>query len=566
MTDTTNAQPTQPSIDRAPSGLPSSKTNHQFSLPPSMARMAERSQLAPQLGVDLPALLAQLAAPIVPFLKKVRYTRRGVRGHDANDVLLPQGYRAEVVATGLNAPVQCCFDPDGRCYVVEAGHKIGTPPRILAVDVSTGRQDTWFEFPRERWHKTGAVTGACWQDGYLYVSNTDTISRIGPGDRIEDVVTGLPGLGDHQTNYPVLGPDGKLYFAVGSATNSGVVGPDNAAYEWLADQPEAHDVPAHDVTLAGRNFESHDVIGDQTRIARTGAFVAYRTETHPGQVIPGNVKSNALLRCNLDGTDLEVVAWGLRNPYGIDFHPDGRLFVTEHGMDDRNRHVIADYDDFYEIVGGAWYGWPDFASGIRLDDPRWGPGGQGREPVLAEHPDPEPPKPFVTFPPHAAANGFAFSRSREFGFVGDAFVALFGDLAPITTPRLTTPVGYKVVRVDMRNRVVRDFAVNRIEGPASKLPHAGFERPSHCAFGPDGALYVVDWGEIDIAPEAAGVRMQAGSGTLWRIRRSEGPAGELPPKPMTFPLYVVQIAVWAGALAAAIVGLLGLIGIARRRG
>src|SRR5207248_695897 len=120
------------------------------------------------------------------------------------------------------------------------------------------------------------------------------------------------------------------------------------------------------------------------------------------------------------------------------------------------------------------------------------------------------------------------------------FVALFGDLAPVTTPRLAAPAGFKVVRVDMRGRRVVDFAVNRIAGPASKLPHAGFERPSHCAFGPDCALYVVDWGEIEIAPERGGVRMQQGTGTLWRIRRTAGPRGERPPEPRVVPLYAVQ--------------------------
>jgi glucose/arabinose dehydrogenase len=57
--------------------------------------------------------------------------------------------------------------------------------------------------------------------------NTDTLSRIGPDGRSEDIVSGLPGRGDHQANHPVVGPDGKLYFGVGSVTNAGVVGPDN---------------------------------------------------------------------------------------------------------------------------------------------------------------------------------------------------------------------------------------------------------------------------------------------------------------------------------------------------
>lgn len=532
--------------------LPREKSDHQRSLPPTMADMPARTQRWPETGMDLPAVLAQATKPLVPLLKRIRYRRHGERTHEPGDILLPSGFVAEVVATGFDAPVHACFDDDGRCFVVEAGHKVGSPPRILEVDTATGAKRLFYEFAPERWFKAGAVTGATWHDGWLYVSNTDTVSRISRDGRIEDLVTGLPGRGDHQVNPPRIGPDGRLYFAVGSATNSGVVGPDNAAYEWLADHPEAHDVPARDVVLAGRNFESHDVLGNQLETVSTGPFVPYRTPTEAGQRISGDAKSTALLRCDLDGGNLEIVAWGLRNPYGLDFHPDGRLFVTEHGMDSRSRHVIGDFDDFYEIVEGAWYGWPDFASGIRLDDPRWGEGGRDREPVLAEHPDEDPPKPYVTFQPHAAANGFEFSRNPAFGFVGDAFVALFGDLAPVTTPRPMTPAGFKVVRVDMAARRVVDFAVNRIAGPASKLPHAGFERPSHCAFGPDGSLHVVDWGEIEIAPEAAGVRVQAGSGTLWRIRRTSGTIGDRPPEPITLPLYAAQLVAWIGAPIAAL--------------
>ena len=102
----------------------------------------------------------------------------------------------------------------------------------------------------------------------------------------------------------------------------------------------------------------------------------------------------------------------------------------------------------------------------------------------------------------------------------------------------------------MRKQRAVDFAVNKIAGPASKLPHAGFERPSHCQFGPAGALYVVDWGEIEIAPEKGGIRMQKSTGTLWRIRRTEGPRGEQPPAPIVVPLYAAQLlAGIAGAVA-----------------
>jgi glucose/arabinose dehydrogenase len=139
--------------------------------------------------------------------------------------------------------------------------------------------------------------------------------RIEPDGRRRTIVDGLPGLGDHQVNHPLVGPDRRIYFGVGSVTNSGIVGSDNAGYAWLREHPDAHDVPAHDVVLAGRDYDDRDVLGDLTRRVRTGAFVPFGTDTRSGQVIPGSVKaSGAILRWEPDGSELQVVAWGLRNP------------------------------------------------------------------------------------------------------------------------------------------------------------------------------------------------------------------------------------------------------------
>jgi glucose/arabinose dehydrogenase len=520
------------------------------------------------MQLDVPSLLSYIYQPLQPLVRRLHLTRRGPRRYEPRDILLPPGYVAELVATGFTAPVHCTFDDAGAAYVTEAGHKSESVPRIWRVDPATGAKALFFELPADRWLPTGAVTGAAWLNGALYVSNTDTISRIGPDGELTDVVTELPGRGDHQTNHPVSGPDGKLYWGQGSATNLGVVGADNFGYEWLPKFPHVCDVPAADVVLTGRNYPFRDVLGGLTKSVESGAFLPFGTPSSPGQVILGNPKcTGAILRCNPDGSDLQVVAWGLRNPYGIAFAPDGRLFATEHGSDERGaRFIIGDPDDFYEIREGAWYGWPDFASGVRLDDSRWGRGGQGREPVLAEFPDASPPVPLASFPTHAAANGFDFSRSAAFGFEGQAFVALFGDLAPITTPRQVVPEGFAVARVDTATGEVTPFAVNRRAGPASKLFHGGFERPSHCAFGPDGALYVTDWGEIKIAVEKGGIRMQQETGALWRVRRTDGPAGTRAPEPQRVPFYPIQAAVVAAGALGAIVALVTLVRrILRRR-
>lgn len=510
----------------------------------------------------LPDWLAYLYSLILPYLKWIKIRREGPRGYQPKDILLPQGYTAELVGSGFNAPDHCCFDDRGFCYIVESGHKIDAAPRILKVDTRTGTWETFFTLPEERWIKGGAMTGACWHAGDLYVMNTDQLFRINPQGQIEDLLTDLPGRGDHQTNPPVVGPDGRIYFGQGCATNCGVVGADNFAFEWLTKFPGFCDVPAHDITLAGQNYEYQNVLGDITQTVTTGAYVPFGTHTQPGQVIKGDVRcTGSILRCYVDGSGLEVVAWGLRNPFGVAFSQEGKLFITEHGMDERGRrYILDDPDDFYEIEEGQWYGWPDFASGIRLDDAHWGEGGHGREPVLASFPNPEPPMPFVSFQTHAAANGFDFCREASFGFEGDAFVACFGDLAPITTlTKAATPAGFKVVRVNMQERTVEDFAVNRIQGPASKLPHDGFERPSHCQFGPDGGLYVVDFGIIRIAPEKGGIRQQIGTGALWRIRRTEGPQGLLPPKPITVPLYLLQVLAVLFGLVAMLGGMIILL-------
>lgn len=516
-----------------------------------------------RLKLDVPTLLSVLYAPLQPIVQRIRFVRRGTRRYRPDDILLPAGYRAELVAAGFTAPVHACFGPDGEMYVTESGHKSESPPRIHRLDVQSGDRALVVEFGGEHAVPSGAATGALWHDGALYVTNTDRVLRVDPSTgAIIEVVTGLPGRGDHQTNHPVVGPDGRMYWGQGSVTNMAVVGADNFGYEWLAKFPGAHDVPGRDVVLAGRNYDVPDVLGNPLRKVTSGAFVPYGTPTEPGQRIAGEARaSGAVLSCWPDGSDLRVVAWGLRNPYGLAFHPDGRLFATEHGADERGaRWIVGDLDDLYEITDGAWYGWPDFASGRRLDDPGWGDGGTGREPVLAIFPTDAPPLPAASFETHAGANGLDFARDERFGFVGQAFVALIGDLAPVTTPRQVVPAGFKVVRVDVDAGAVHDFAVNRNQGPASKLFHGGFERPSHCVFGPDGALYVVDFGEIKIAPEKGGIRIKQGTGSVWRIVRATGtPAGEMPPEARRVPFYPIQAGVVVAAVslaAAAVVALL----------
>src|SRR4051794_18396978 len=181
-----------------------------------------------------------------------------------------------------------------------------------------------------------------YHQGAFYVSEGGELEggrilRITPDGRVTALVEGLPSMGDHHTNRPVVGPDGYLYFGVGTATNSGVVGPDNAKFGWLKRFPEFHDIPPCDVVLTGQNFASANALepGSCQQVV-TGAFVPYGTPTTPGQVIKGSLPCNgAILRVPCTGGKLELVAWGFRNPFGLAFGPDGCLFATDNMYDER---------------------------------------------------------------------------------------------------------------------------------------------------------------------------------------------------------------------------------------
>jgi glucose/arabinose dehydrogenase len=346
---------------------------------------------------------------------------------------------------------------------------------------------------------------------------------------ITPIVEGLPGLGDHHTNGPVI-KDGYIYFGQGTATNAAVVGEDNASFGWLRRHPEFHDVPCRDVKLTGANFESaNPLTADPGDKVTTGAYVKFGEPTRKDQVIAGQLPcSGAIMRVALAGGPIELVAWGFRNPFGLAFAPDGSLYATDNGYDDRgSRAVFGAADVLWRVQNGAWYGWPDFSESRPIYEDRiWGdhyrvPGKDTPARLLAEPPG-RPPEPSALFPVHASADGIDFSRSPEFGFVGQAFVALFGDQSP-TVGKTVAPVGFKVVRVDVSTGVITDFAANRGKqgGPASKLRRGGFERPLAVRFDPRGrSLYVVDFGVLTVADEQT--KPWPRTGAVWRITKQEG--------------------------------------------
>lgn len=452
-------------------------------------------------------------------------TFQGPRVFDPASVILPAGYKIEVVARDLTFPTGITFDAQGRIYIVESGYSYGEvfhAPRLLRLD-QTGGNSTVVASGGS----SGPWTGVSFYGGNFYIADGDVraggrVLRVTPDGSTHALINGLPSVGDHHTNGPVISPDGWLYFGQGTATNAGVIGSDNLEFGWLKRHPTFHDRPAKPVTLTGENFVGADLLNPESRrTATTGAFLPHGTPSQPGQVIPGSSRpTGAIMRMRIEGGEPELVAWGLRNPFGLAFAPDGTLYATENGYDDRgSRQIWGAPDALWRIESGTWYGWPDFAGGFPLTDPQFrSPGKKAPGFLLAQHPNPVP-RPAARFAVHSSANGLDFSRAAGFGFEGEAFVAIFGDMAP-SVGKMLGPVGGKVVRADPRNGVITDFAANRAdrEGPASKVGGHGFERPVAVRFDPNGtALYVVDFG-VMLEKGRAHVPIP-GTGGVWRITR-----------------------------------------------
>jgi PQQ-dependent dehydrogenase (s-GDH family) len=145
-----------------------------------------------------------------------------------------------------------------------------------------------------------------------------TFALAGP----KDILTDLPAGTDHQGGRLVFGPDRKLYFSIGD------MGANQLANFCMPNH--AQDVPAADQVRA-RDWSMYE--GKVLRLNLDGSIPA------DNPTIAG-VKSH-------------VYSYGHRNPQGLVFAPDGKLYESEHGPNTD--------DEINLIQSGRNYGWPHVA-------------------------------------------------------------------------------------------------------------------------------------------------------------------------------------------------------------
>lgn len=444
------------------------------------------------------------------LMSPIHETARRTRILKPEDIALPQGYQIDVFEDGLTTPINLEITENGDMLLGDAGVTTGNG-KVLK------RENGRFKVVAEGFNPP--LTGITSYKRDIYVSHRGFVTAIKPDGSKVDILSGLPSWGDHHNNRVVFGPDGKMYFGQGTATNSGIVGEDNKS--WLNRHPYFHDYPGSAIQLLGYNYLTENLLSDAAGDrALTGAFSPFGISTGPGEWVNGIVRaSGSVLRANPDGSNLELIAWGLRNPFRMKFDRHNRLYSTNHGMDVRgSRPVENSPDEFYHIQAGVWYGWPDYTGGLPVTLPAFKPQ-DGPQPtfLISNHPM-RPPKPYVSFTPHSAIMGFDYNDQEAFGPLGDVYIAEFGSEAPRTTGGKPLPgVGHRVSRIDMGTGRVYPFAINKTGYAASYTGGGGLERPIDVVFSDEGAMFIVDF---SLESDNGHHQYLPGTGVIWKVTRT----------------------------------------------
>lgn len=243
------------------------------------------------------------------------------------------------------------------------------------------------------------------------------VNEDGTIGELEQIVKDLPDGGQHPNRTIAFGPDGRLYISVGSTCNA----------------------------------------CDETREENATMVV-----TDP------------------DGGNRRIMAAGLRNTIGFDWHPEtGQLFGMDHGID-----WLGDEEQKEElnrISEGEEYGWPYIYS-----DGNYNEADEPADMTWAEYAE-KSTEPEMLFTAHSAPMSFKF-------YEGDMFPAEYKNAALVTfrgSWNRKPAAGYKIMKVDFEN----GNPVNSEDFVTGFLTDDGtsqFARLVGLTEMPDGSLLVTD--------------------------------------------------------------------------
>jgi len=199
-----------------------------------------------------------------------------------------------------------------------------------------------------------------------------------------------------------------------------------------------------------------------------------------------------ILEINPDGSGLQVLADGLRNPNGMAWAPGTTsLWTVVNERDELGDELVPDY--LTDAHRNAFYGWPYAYFGSH-EDPRH----EGERPDLVR----KSTEPDYALGAHTASLGLQFYTGRSFPktYWGDALISQHGSW------NRAEMVGYKVISVPFEDGrpagAVKDFLTGFV---ADRGKGEVYGRPVGLAVMNDGSVLVTD--------DAAGV--------VWRVAADE---------------------------------------------
>jgi len=248
---------------------------------------------------------------------------------DRRNVDYPAGFELKLVASGLTAPVAQAWDVETHTLLVaEAG--LDQEPHIYAIKPD-GSVQTIYPFDRRipfspvqpGFQIYGPIGGMAVDNHKIYVSHRDrdgygVITEFGFDGSHRTITAGWPAQGDFGITDIAIFHDknrrgeSKLFFGVGSATNSGIVGLDN---HWLRKHRDFCDQASEVMDPLGLRslsknpfaslFSAHG--GDPT--ADTGPYQPFGTSDKTKILPASNNRPNSVVAfVALGGGDTTIVA------------------------------------------------------------------------------------------------------------------------------------------------------------------------------------------------------------------------------------------------------------------
>jgi putative membrane-bound dehydrogenase-like protein len=260
----------------------------------------------------------------------------------ADATLLPsvaEGFEVTLVASEplVRQPCSMAFDRRGRLFI-GMGPQYRNPTPETDGDRVVLVLDENHDGKADRIHAFGeglnAIQGLLWVGDDLWVANAPdlTILRDLDGDDVADRYTRLyTDLGnlEHGLHGLQLGPDGRFYMSKGNSkglTQPGRLAPKAFRDLWGVDAPAGTpDIPAPEVfTRESYRRNYHDPADDWGL-------------------------DGGILRCQPDGSQLEVVCRGFRNPWDIAFDSGFDGIGTDNDQTEGDR--------VFSVLPGGHFGW-----------------------------------------------------------------------------------------------------------------------------------------------------------------------------------------------------------------